>query len=248
MEMRMTEDQRAIAFNLLRKGEIAHAFKMDHLQPVKTFTEWQHEAGIFGSVGEMGVRHGGFFIVLQSYALRHEPAVAIDLFNEQHLNVDGSGFTKTGHLGPFSTSMDKVGLNISAIQLIVGDTVVLTAETFVKRGIPKFRFLSVDAGHTLEQTLHDLTLAACVVADGGIVVLDDYINGHWLGVVQAAIHFTTGQDQLVPFMWLANKLYFTTKEWHKTYLDKIFKSSSFACNLSKTHVSRHSLNEFQLCG
>jgi hypothetical protein len=247
LKHRMTNEQREKTLLALRSGKIQHAFNNVHLQHVKILTEWQHAAEIYGSVGEMGVHHGGFTIAILSNALQHEPAVASDLFNDQHLNVDGSGFVKSGNLGPFSENIKSVGLNLSEIHLFAGDTRLLNAETFVKRGLPKFRFLSVDAGHTLELTLHDLMLASCVIADGGIVVLDDFINGHWLGVVQAATHFTTAQDRLVPLMWSANKLYFTTKEWHATFLKKILESEMFACSLSKTHPSRCSLNDFKVC-
>jgi hypothetical protein len=247
MDYRMTKVQKASALEAIRNGKIQRALNTIHLQHVGILTEWQHAAGVFGSVGEMGVHHGGFTIALLASSLKQEPAVAVDLFNDQHLNVDGSGYVKTGNLGPFSHNIGQVGLNCSELHLFSGDTMLLTGESFSKRGLTKFRFLSVDAGHTLELTLHDLMLASCVVAEGGIVVLDDFINGQWMGVFQAAVHFTTTQDRLVPFMWSWNKLYFTTRDWHETYLNKILKSQDFACNLSKTHASRWSLNEFKVC-
>jgi hypothetical protein len=58
---------------------------------VKAFSTKQHELGVFGSVGEIGVHHGKFLIPLVGNALRAEPAVAIDLFEDQSANVDTSG-------------------------------------------------------------------------------------------------------------------------------------------------------------
>jgi hypothetical protein len=39
--------------------------------------------------------------------------------------------------------------------------------------------LSVDGGHSMDTTMHDLMLAACLMVDGGIAILDDYGNPAW---------------------------------------------------------------------
>jgi hypothetical protein len=58
---------------------------------VKAFSAKQHELGIYGSVGEIGVHHGKFLIPIVGNALAGEPAVALDLFEDQTGNVDTSG-------------------------------------------------------------------------------------------------------------------------------------------------------------
>lgn len=58
---------------------------------MKALTAKQHELGIFGSVGEIGVHHGKFLIPIIGNALAGEPAVALDLFEDQSSNVDVSG-------------------------------------------------------------------------------------------------------------------------------------------------------------
>lgn len=58
---------------------------------VKSLSAKQHELGIFGSVGEIGVHHGKFLIPIVGNALAGEPAIAIDLFEDQSSNVDTSG-------------------------------------------------------------------------------------------------------------------------------------------------------------
>jgi len=54
-------------------------------------------------------------------------------------------------------------------------------------GLPAFRMLSVDGGHTMEVTLHDLMLANCLVRDDGLVVLDDFLSPTWVGVTEALV-------------------------------------------------------------
>lgn len=73
-----------------------HTLPVFYLQPrqiafVKAFTAKQHELGIYGSVGEIGVHHGKFLIPIVGNALAGEPAVAMDLFEDQSGNVDTSG-------------------------------------------------------------------------------------------------------------------------------------------------------------
>jgi hypothetical protein len=46
---------------------------------------------VFGAVGEIGVHHGKFFMPIAGYALQEESAVALDLFEDQSQNFDGSG-------------------------------------------------------------------------------------------------------------------------------------------------------------
>ena len=61
------------------------------------------------------------------------------------------------------------------IALVAGDSLALSGEAFRAAGLPRFRLLSVDGGHSLETTLHDLTLAACLLREGGVMVVDDVV-------------------------------------------------------------------------
>jgi hypothetical protein len=42
-------------------------------------------------VGEIGVHHGKFFLPIVGLSVREEPAIAMDLFEQQQHNFDGSG-------------------------------------------------------------------------------------------------------------------------------------------------------------
>src|SRR5262245_15693285 len=52
----------------------------------------QNENKIVGSLGEIGVHMGRLFIILKLTAAPDERTFAIDIFDDQHLNVDKSGF------------------------------------------------------------------------------------------------------------------------------------------------------------
>jgi len=65
------------------------------------------------------------------------------------------------------------------VQLLAANSLSLTAANFSAMGLPAFRMLSVDGGHSMDTTMHDLMLAACLMVDGGIAILDDYGNPAW---------------------------------------------------------------------
>jgi hypothetical protein len=103
------------------------------------------------------------------------------------------------------------------------------------------------------QTLHDLTLAACTVADGGIVIVDDFMTGEWMGVVQAVYLFNLSQDRLVPFLWARNKLYWTTPSHYELYLEFVKADpQAFPCKtihkiMGPTHKSRMTFFDKVVC-
>ncbi|KAF8059198.1 SYP22 [Scenedesmus sp. PABB004] len=185
---------------------------------VKAFTAFQHSLGLYGAVGEVGVHHGKFLMPIVGHALQGEPAVAADLFEQQDSNLDGSGRGSKSYL---LHNLEAAGIPERSLTLLGGNSLTLRAANFTARGLPAFRLVSVDGGHTLEITLHDMMLASCLVRDGGLVVLDDFPNPVWVGVAEALMHFTHAQDRLVPFMHGYNKVWFATRSHVAAYADFI---------------------------
>ena len=179
----------------------------------------QAEAGVTGSVGEIGVHHGRACILAALLAAPAEPLWALDLFNElQHLNVDRSGH---GDRAALEANMRAVGLNASAAALsIVGSSSFDWApRDFCAASLPKFRWFSVDGGHTEAATRHDLHLGACHLADGGILAVDDVFNDLFLGVTEGIFNFiAANRERIAPFFKITGKLYFTTPSHHARYL------------------------------
>lgn len=128
----------------------------------------QHNALVRGSVGEIGVHHGLGFLaaVLSSDSI--EPLFACDVFNKQELNVDGSG---KGSLDAFSANLAVFELKVSDVVLYKGQSTDLTPSSFPSMGLPRFRFFSIDGGHTKSITIADLSLVACYLAPGGVIAL-----------------------------------------------------------------------------
>jgi len=211
---------------------------------VESLTKKQHQMGIFGAVAEIGVHHGMFFLPIAGFATKEEPAYAIDLFEDQAQNIDASGRGSTqilkGHL------KDLGNLEGSGVKLFAGNSMSLTAATFVEMGLPLFRMMSVDGGHTVENTLHDLMLASCLVRDGGIVILDDVPNPAWEGVLEALVHFSLGQGRMKLFLVGFNKAYFTTATHVQEYRAYTAANPTvFTCH--NYHLSRRVIAGSEFC-
>eukprot|EP00775_Hariotina_reticulata_P004385 gene4385-4639_t len=58
---------------------------------VEDLSATQHDLGVFGTVAEIGVHHGKFFLPIMGFSAREEPAIALDLFEQQGQNFDASG-------------------------------------------------------------------------------------------------------------------------------------------------------------
>jgi hypothetical protein len=131
-----------------------------------------------GGIAEIGVHHGKLFILLYLLGRAPEKAVAIDLFEDQHLNVDLSG---SGDLAKFRRNLAR---HTDGARLVLrqGNSMDLTGADLVRLAEGPLRFISVDGGHTAEITAHDLAVADASLAEGGIIVLDDAFNEQWPGV------------------------------------------------------------------
>jgi hypothetical protein len=92
---------------------------------------------------------------------------------------------------------------------------------------------SVDGGHTYECALSDLQLADAVLAERGVVILDDFFNELWPEVAMGAMAFLRSSGaRLQPFAISPGKVYFCRpgqqaffheilgKQFSRRYIDK----------------------------
>lgn len=100
---------------------------------------FQTSIGIIGDTCEIGIHHGKLFLILANVTSGNERAVAVDIFSDQHKNVDQSGYGDReifeGHLRKFAPH--------SAVDIVQESSLDLTNSDFAKR---KFRMFSVDGG------------------------------------------------------------------------------------------------------
>ena len=108
-----------------------------------------------------------YFIGLNLLQRDDEKSVAIDIFGDQDLNIDGSG---AGDLAKFTSNVD-VWSSMDSVVIHQGDSTKLTPEVLLEEAGGPVRFFSVDGGHTEEIVYSDMQLAEATLAEGG--QLDD---------------------------------------------------------------------------
>src|SRR5207248_4119700 len=132
----------------------------------------QQAKQVSGAVAEIGVHHGKLFIGLRLLQRPGDKSVAIDIFGDQELNVDGSGH---GDYEKFANNV-KLWSSMADVAVHQGDSTKLEPAKLRELAGGDVRFFSVDGGHTDEIVYSDMKLAEATLADGGIVIADDVFN------------------------------------------------------------------------
>jgi SAM-dependent methyltransferase len=192
---------------------------------------YQAAAGIGGNVLEIGVHHGRLFLLLALAAARGEHAVAVDLFDDQHLNASHSG---SGDRAMLERNIRNHAPD-ATVQIVKANSTGL-GEEFV-RAHAGMRFVSIDGDHSREGTFSDLRLAERLVVRGGIVALDDVYRPAWSGVTAGLHRYYRDGGKLVPFAMVPNKLLLALDD----HYCRDFRSAiarEFAHELSKTPAQR----------
>lgn len=179
--------------------------------------EYHNERQVSGDIVEIGVHHGKLLLMMAALLRHGERAVAIDLWEDQRLNVDSSGL---GNSEIFKAHAAKIALD-SDIRLLSGDSMTLRAEDIRQEMASRsVRLFSVDGGHMPSHVVNDLSLAQELIAPGGIVALDDFFGPAWPTVTEGFYKFMDRQNlRLAPFLVFQNKLWLTTFSEQKEVLE-----------------------------
>ncbi len=177
----------------------------------------QDQLGISGSFAEIGVHHGKLFLLLCLLKKKNEKALAIDLFSDQHENLDNSGH---GSLSKLKSNLQNSNINLAEVEIQQKNSTDLSHKDIcLYLSNNQVRIFSVDGGHTAEITAHDLSTSFHSLCEGGVIILDDYFNHGWPGVSEG-FHCFARNEKLFPFAIGGNKLCLTnTEESHNFYLE-----------------------------
>ena len=189
---------------------------------------------------EIGVHHGKFFIGLENLTPRNGKAIAIDVFESQDKNIDGSG---SGNLEIFHQHVSNFCQNPKRVIARSLDSLDIDVSEI---GFNQFGLVSIDGGHTANHTMHDLDTSSKLVTETGLVILDDILNQDWTGVVTGAVNYFTSSkgSRIVPFAIGYNKLFcchytmrnrvmkhlVESRDELKKYNIQVFKLTEFAEN------------------
>ena len=148
----------------------------------------QRSENLVGDVLEIGVHHGKTALFLGGMLdPSHEKLTVCDLFGNQAANVSGSG---SGDRQIFERHWREIWNGRIPVQILERPSTELAPEDVGTH----YRFVHIDGGHTREEALSDLRLAARVTVETGVIALDDPLTPEWPGVAEAVIQFLTHEE------------------------------------------------------
>lgn len=162
---------------------------------------------------EIGIHHGQFFIALNQLA--NGDSYAVDVFEDQHLNIDNSGEASRDIFLDNLVKFDYRyrGSNVKILQSDSLDS------SITKQIDTQFKYISVDGGHTPHHVVNDLKLAEQLIDLKGVVVMDDYFNHWWPMVTEGICKYLETTPTLVPFASSHNKLWLCKVSYKKQYYE-----------------------------
>ncbi len=193
--MRLTSDD--VTFIAEKLPAVQGWLLDDSAYLTSALVRWQVVAGAVGGIFEIGVFAGKYLSLLYHLTDQTgERVLGLDTFQWSPRERVDENFARL-----FGTP--------GRLVLTTGDSARFRPSDVVGELGGKPRFISVDGAHTAAAVLGDLTLAEQVLADGGIVAIDDVLNPRAFGVGEGAYRYFLARDGrgLAPFAYCANKLY-----------------------------------------
>jgi predicted O-methyltransferase YrrM len=167
-----------------------------------TLADQQTLDGIAGDLAEIGVHYGKSFLAFANSVAPGERIFAIDVFEDQHKNVDQSG---SGSRQIFLDNMNIYAPG-TPLEVVQESSLDLPAIGWPRQHADSIRFFSIDGSHTREATLNDLRIAEQTTKAGAIVVVDDILSSQWQGVISGVFDYLSSGGKLVPFAVIPNKM------------------------------------------
>jgi hypothetical protein len=195
---------------------------------------FQKSTNVCGNIAEIGVHHGKYFIVLKNLCGSAEFAIAVDVFEDQHLNIDGSGL---GDRAKFEDYISHFS-NHSNLIILKRDSISLNVEDIISAGDgSRVRLFSIDGSHTTAHTCSDLMIAAEALATGGVIILDDLYNPYWPGVQEGFHRFMElKHTEFCVFCIGDNKAYLCRKNDHESFLSFFEELRPFSTEYKKVVI------------
>ena len=222
----------------VRKGRNAVAgwfFRVDG-EIFCSITDYQNENALDGSVAEIGLHHGKSFIAMCLALRGGQKAYGIDVFEQQSLNIDGSG---RGDRFAVERNLKEAGVDLSAV-VLDGRSSTSVSPGDILGSVGAVRLFSIDGAHQIDVVRNDLLLAEQTLAEHGVIALDDFFRPEWPDVSAAFFAwFAQRTKPIVPFSIGCNKLYLCHQSHVLRYKEVLLKSAFL-----RIFLSRH----YDFCG
>jgi predicted O-methyltransferase YrrM len=175
----------------------------------------QSDMGVTGPFAEIGTFEGRFFIAMAQALLPGEKAVGIDLFDWPNPEV----------IDRFHANCRKYGVPDERRVTLKADSREMKPAELLKAAEGKpVRMMHIDGEHSRGALARDLDLATAVMADGGIIILDDMLHPGYPTLMVAVQRYLEANPDIVPLCVIdresivgATKFVLCQKSWFKRY-------------------------------
>lgn len=173
--------------------------------PIESVVVWyfllavQRKLNVAGNILEMGVEHGGTAFLEAASLEETETLTLIDLKQSER-------YAQMAETLP-DTLKKQITFHECSTRSPALDEVQAQ----------RFRFVHIDAGHSMEDVCDDFERFADCVAEDGLLCLDDVFEIRWPGVTEAVFKMVP-ESNFVPVFFANRKLYLAHKAKADTYL------------------------------
>jgi predicted O-methyltransferase YrrM len=182
----------------------------------------QTDLGVKGPVAEIGTFEGRFFIALAHALADGEKALGIDLFDWPNPEV----------IDRFEANCAKHGVPAEKRITWRADSRTMKPEDLLaKLGGERVRLFHVDGEHSRHALTRDLELATAVIADGGVIVLDDMLHPGYPTLMVAVQDYLQRHPEMVVLCIIdretivaATKFVICQAAWFKRYEEKLLEA------------------------
>jgi hypothetical protein len=219
----MDRRERYLKHGVHRVGGLSISLDKFGARYISSLDAIQEAVGEAGALAEIGVYEGKLCILLALCARAGESCLAIDVFEDQHLNIDHSGY---GNKVKFLHNMQKWA-PAADLKIVQKSSLEMLPEEIIEI-CGRVRLASIDGSHTEECALNDLRLIEAVLTQRGVIMLDDCFNQAWPGVSSAiAKYLLSREGRLRPFAISSNKLYLALPEYTGFYRNEIMNRNAY---------------------
>ncbi|HVY44206.1 MAG TPA: class I SAM-dependent methyltransferase [Hyphomicrobiaceae bacterium] len=178
--------------------------------------------GVSGPVAEIGTFEGRFFIALAHALVPGERALGIDLFDWPNPQV----------IDRFEANCAAHGVpSERRITWRADSRTMKPDELLAKVGGKRVRLFHVDGEHSRDALTRDLELATQVLAEGGLIVLDDMLHPGYPTLMVAVQDYLERHPDMVVLCIIdretivaATKFVLCRKDWFKRYEERLLEA------------------------
>ncbi len=182
----------------------------------------QTDLGIKGPVAEIGTFEGRFFIAMAHALADGEKALGIDLFDWPNPQV----------IDRFEANCAKHGVSAEKRITWRADSRSMTPDDLLaKLDGQRVRLFHVDGEHSRHALTRDLELATSVLAEGGVIVLDDMLHPGYPTLMVAVQDYLQRHADMVVLCIIdretivaATKFVICQAAWFKRYEEKLLEA------------------------